>query len=471
MLFNSLIFLVFFPVVCIIYWVLPHKFRTIFLLIASYYFYMNWEPVFALLLLFSSFTTWICGKYIGKISEKKKKKIILVICLLSNLLILFIFKYADFVSQTINYFFEMTHVRMYIPPMGVLLPVGISFYTFQALGYTIDVYRGKIEPAKNIIVFFTFVSFFPQLVAGPIERAKNLLPQFHFKHKFNPEIFIEGIKLMLWGYFMKLCVADRVSPYVDAVYNNYLQHNGSSLLLGTFFFSFQIFCDFAGYSMIAIGVAKCMNFELMQNFNRPYLAKSIKTFWRRWHISLSTWFMDYLYIPMGGSRCSLPRHLFNLFITFLVSGIWHGANWTFILWGAFHGTFLIFGVLINKFFPKFTILPKVRGILGIVFTFILVMFTWVFFRANNITAAFEILNKIFTDPGNLYRGEGIPDLLLGLFCIFLLVFKEIKDELNLKIHFIHNKNNIVSTISMALMICFILLSAAFTGGAFIYFQF
>jgi D-alanyl-lipoteichoic acid acyltransferase DltB (MBOAT superfamily) len=335
----------------------------------------------------------------------------------------------------------------------------------------VDVFRGEAKPERNFWTYALFVSFFPQLVAGPIERAKNLLPQFHQKHFFDGDQFFEGIKMMVWGYFMKLCIADRVSPYVDAVFDSYTMHNGFSLLLGAFFFTFQLFCDFGGYSLIAIGAAKCMNFNLMQNFNRPYLSPDIKTFWRRWHISLSTWFKDYVYIPLGGNRCCLPRHLLNLFISFVVSGLWHGANWTFLAWGAIHGIFMVADVLKNRFLPKINIRHPLQKFVNIVFTFVLVMFTWVFFRASNISSAFIILKKIFTEPGMLYKGEGIPEILLTVLCIGLLMFKEIKDEMGLNIHFIHSKNNVISVLSLALMISFILLTAQFSGEAFIYFQF
>lgn len=471
MLFNSLHFFIFFPVVCILYWRLPQKCRNGFLLLASYYFYMSWKPVFALLIFFSTLTTWISGIYIEKQTAVRKKKTILVITLVANLFILFIFKYSGFFSRSINPLFDLLPIRMRLPELYFLLPVGISFYTFQVIAYMVDVFRGEAKPERNFWTYALFVSFFPQLVAGPIERAKNLLPQFHQKHFFDGDQFFEGIKMMVWGYFMKLCIADRVSPYVDAVFDSYTMHNGFSLLLGAFFFTFQLFCDFGGYSLIAIGAAKCMNFNLMQNFNRPYLSPDIKTFWRRWHISLSTWFKDYVYIPLGGNRCCLPRHLLNLFISFVVSGLWHGANWTFLAWGAIHGIFMVADVLKNRFLPKINIRHPLQKFVNIVFTFVLVMFTWVFFRASNISSAFIILKKIFTEPGMLYKGEGIPEILLTVLCIGLLMFKEIKDEMGLNIHFIHSKNNVISVLSLALMISFILLTAQFSGEAFIYFQF
>lgn len=347
MLFNSLAFVLFFPIVCIFYWGLPHRFRNIMLLVASYYFYMCWEPVYALLIAFSTITTWACG--IGIEKYKNRSKIFLTICLLANFSILFVYKYLNFFTESVFSLLDAAGLRMVVPHFELLLPVGISFYTFQAVGYTIDVYRGNLKAERNILTYALFVSFFPQLVAGPIERARNLLGQFYEKHIFDAARFIDGMKLMLWGYFMKLCIAENVAPYVNAVFNNLPNHNGTSVLLATFFFTFQIFCDFGGYSLIAIGTAKCLNFTLMQNFNHPYLSTSVKEFWRRWHISLSSWFMEYLYIPLGGSRCSEIKHQRNLFVTMLVSGIWHGANWTFVCWGGLHGLLLCAHSLKTKY--------------------------------------------------------------------------------------------------------------------------
>ena len=269
---------------------------------------------------------------------------------------------------------------------------------------------------------------------------------------------------MIWGFFMKLCVADRVSTYVDAVYNNYMEHSGVSLLLATFFFTFQIYCDFAGYSLIAIGSSKMMGFTLMENFHRPYFAKSIKEFWRRWHISLSTWFKDYLYIPLGGNRVGHYRHLWNLFVTFLVSGIWHGANLTFVLWGSLHGLYQIVGIEKNRLLPKVNVSKRLHAVFNCLVTFVLVMFAWIFFRANDLHSAFSIIAKIFT-------GEGIPSLLLGFMCIGILMLKEIKDEMSIKVHALNSKNYWVRIISISLFIAFIILTASFNGGAFIYFQF
>lgn len=487
MLFNSFDFLIFFPIVVLLYWILPSKFRNPMLLIASYYFYMNWEPVYALLILFSSLTTWGCAMLIekkakiagtqnynsldnGNIYRGVGKKALVAICIIINIGILFLYKYLGFVGDSIRTILDMAGIGIHIPHFELLLPVGISFYTFQALGYIIDVYRGDIKTEHNFFTYALFVSFFPQLVAGPIERAKNLLPQFHEKHYFNGNFMIEGLKMMIWGYFMKLCIADTVSSYVDAVFNNIDMHNGKSIWLASFFFTFQIFCDFAGYSLIAIGTAKCLNFHLMQNFRQPYLANNVKDFWRRWHISLSTWLSDYIYKPLGGSKAGEYKHHRNLFITFLISGLWHGANWTFVLWGAYHGFLQSLLVAKNKIKNKFEIKWTLPKIAGVIITFILMLFGWVLFRANNIQDAWLAWKKMMHPSGMLYNGEGKPAIVLPLIMIMILMCREIIREFNIG-HNILTKNLYLSGICSGLLIIIILMCANFEGGQFIYFQF
>ena len=462
MLFNSILFLLFFPIVCISYWGVPERFRNVLLLFASYYFYMSWEPYYTLLILFTSLSTWICALCIEKKEQYKKQY--LFYCIAVNILILFTFKYYNFVIDT----FSSIIPKIYIPHSEFLLPVGISFYTFQCIGYIIDVYRKEIKPEKDFITYALFVSFFPQLVAGPIERAKNLLPQFHNTHTFNGDEFVAGLKMMIWGFFMKLCVAGNVAPYVDAVFNNVPNHNGTSFLLASFFFSFQIFCDFGGYSLIAIGTAKCLGFKLMQNFNHPYLSASIKDFWRRWHISLSSWFSDYVYIPLGGSRCKKLKHYRNLILTMLLSGLWHGANWTFVCWGGLHGLFLICNSAYKSIMGKKNIAPK---IINIIVTYIFVAFAWIFFRANSISDALTIIYKVLVDHGNLYRGDGIPAIILPIIMISILLIKEIKDEYSPRFTLMHNPNSWISIPASAFVIILILLCAEFNSGQFIYFQF
>lgn len=446
------------------------KLRNVFLLVSSYYFYMNWEPAYALLLLISTVVTYLAALGIDYYKEKRKKKICLVSSLVLNLSILFLFKYFNFFATNIDTILQASGMGINVPEFGLLLPVGISFYTFQALGYSLDVYRGTVKVERDFPTYALFVSFFPQLVAGPIERAKNLLPQFHQLHKFDSDDFIEGFKQMVWGYFMKLCVAENVASYVDAVYNNLPNHNGTSVLLATFFFTFQIFCDFGGYSLIAIGTARCLGFKLMQNFNHPYLSRSLRDFWHRWHISLSSWFGDYVYIPLGGSRCSTLKHQRNLFLTMLISGVWHGANWTFIFWGTIHGFSLCLNSLKRKILG--TSNNRFMAVIEVLGTFIMVMFCWIFFRANTMGDAFLAVNKIISQPGLLFRGAGYPSIVLPLILIVLLMVKEVKDEFFAKpLLFMHNKNQIISALCTALMIVLIVLCGSFEGGQFIYFQF
>lgn len=431
---------------------------------------MNWKPIYALLILTSTVLTYACGLLVERhASDVKKKKALLVVSILLNFTILFVFKYFNFINESVYGLLSFFGVRWNVPNLDILLPVGISFYTFQAVGYSVDVYRGTIKAERNFFTYALFVSFFPQLVAGPIERAKNLLPQFHEEHSFQYEDVAEGFKQMLWGFFMKLCVADRLSVYVDAVYNYAGNHNGTSLMIATLFFTFQIYCDFGGYSNIAIGAARVMGFRLMENFHRPYFSLSIKEFWKRWHISLSSWFMDYVYIPLGGNRVKYSRHLLNLMITFLLSGIWHGANWTFFLWGALHGTYLVIG----NVFRKYIYTPKQDNIisktLSMVFCLVLVAFAWVFFRANTIGDAFTIIGKMVTEHGKPFLHLSVMSS--GLLSLFILIIKEVKDELALKFNCMHSKNMMVRYVSFVILLTFVLLFGAYSGGQFIYFQF
>jgi D-alanyl-lipoteichoic acid acyltransferase DltB (MBOAT superfamily) len=420
--------------------------------------------------------SYLSGVWIEKIRQTDKQtgfirnpaKWVATANVILNLGILCIFKYFNFFSENLSKLFDLFGYELDWFTLDVLLPVGISFYTFQALSYTIDVYKHKIEPTKDLVAFLAFVSFFPQLVAGPIERATNLLPQFYVKRKFVVESVVAGLKTMLWGYFMKLCVADRLSTYVDPVFNNYSMHSSSSLLVAAIMFSFQIYCDFAGYSLIAIGTAKILGFNLMNNFRRPFLSRSIKEFWNRWHISLSTWLRDYVYIPMGGSRVSLSKHLRNLMITFIISGMWHGANWTFFTWGFIHGVYLIIGVLKNKFLPKIEINYVIRNIMNIAITFLLVVFAFIFFRAENITQGFEILKRIFTSQGTLFFDNVV--FTFGLCSLAILVIKEIFEEYT-SISLIHSKYAIVRYITVIILVCYVILVGVFDGGQFIYFQF
>ena len=417
MVFNSVDFLIFFPIVLFVYFLIPRKVRYIWLLITSYYFYMSWNPKYAILIAVSTVITYASGVLMGRLGTgsqetiKEKKKWIVAISFITNIGILFFFKYFDFVLVYVNQVLDAFHIQMIQKPFDVLLPVGISFYTFQALSYTMDVYRGDMEPERNIFKYALFVSFFPQLVAGPIERSTNLMKQVqqvHTFHLWNYERITGGLALMLWGYFMKMVIADRLAILVDFVFGNYSQFGGVILLVAAIFFAFQIYCDFGSYSLIAMGSAKIMGFSLMENFNTPYFSQSIKEFWRRWHISLSGWFRDYLYIPLGGNRKGRGRKYLNLMITFLVSGLWHGANFTFIVWGGLHGLYQIIGDLmepVRKRYIKKEILPYrlCRGII----TFALVDFAWIFFRSNSLRdSALFIWNMIrYMDFSLLWNGS------------------------------------------------------------------
>ena len=396
MLFNSLHFLVFFPTIVLIYLMIPRKLRCVWMLAASYYFYMSWNPTYAVLIAFSTVSTFFTGIVLGKAREKKSKNICLAISFVINLGILFFFKYFDFALENVNRVLGVLNIEVIEKSFDVLLPVGISFYTFQALGYTVDVYREDIEPEKNLIRYALFVSFFPQLVAGPIERSENLLLQIQSADKkdlWNPERVRDGLLLMLWGFFQKLMIADRAAIAVNAVYNQYQVFGGGEIVLATVLFAFQIYCDFDAYTNIARGAARVCGFELMANFKQPYFATNIADFWRRWHISLSSWFRDYLYIPLGGSRVSKVRNWMNLMITFLVSGAWHGASWHFIVWGGIHGAYQIVGKWKKSFIKR-----EVPKVFQMAITFVLVCFAWMVFRANSLGDVKSMILLIITQP-------------------------------------------------------------------------
>lgn len=401
MLFNSLTFLIFFPAVVCLYYVLPHKCRWVMLLIASYVFYMGWNAAYALLLLASTLVTYLASLFIDKSERQSRKKLFLTLSLVLNLGILFVFKYFNFFTGGLYAVLDRLGAAYTPIPYSLVLPVGISFYIFQALGYSIDVYRGEVAVQKNFGKYALFVSFFPQLVAGPIERSGNLLYQFDEVHTFDRSQATSGLRLMLWGYFKKIVIADTVCVAVNTVYNNLTAFDGLAILLATFLFAIQIFCDFSGYSDIARGCAKIMGFRLMLNFDHPYFATSIQDFWRKWHISLSTWFKDYVYIPLGGNRRGEGRRRLNLMITFLVSGLWHGADWTFVIWGGIHGAYQVVGRMTKKLRDKIntavglTKVPKLHTALQMLVTFCLVCFAWIFFRANSFSDAIYAITHMF----------------------------------------------------------------------------
>ena len=472
MLFNSLSFLLFFPIVCVLYYTIPSsrvKARNLLLLIASYYFYMNWEPVYAILLLMSTVITYFAALSIVHFKDKRKKKLCLVSGLVLNLAILFLFKYYNFLASNIEEALLASGLGIHVPEFHMLLPVGISFYIFQALGYSIDVYRQTTKAEHDFMTYALFVSFFPQLVAGPIERSRNLLPQFRQQHRFNYDEVMSGIKLMVWGYFLKLVLADRCGLYVDAVFNNIEMHNGGSYLLASLLFPFQIYGDFGGYSLIAIGVAQVLGFHLMENFRRPYFACSIGEFWHRWHISLSTWFKDYVYIPLGGNRSSKSRQYFNLMVTFMVSGIWHGANWTFLCWGGLHGILLCIEKLLGIGKKDYSGCKKLCH-WGV--TFALVCLSWIFFRASNLHDAVIVVSGIFCNMGiPIITFAMFTDLCLATSAIAMLFIKELSDEFCWKWHISESRYWLVRHSYIVSMIAMILLFGVLGGDQFIYFQF
>ena len=400
------------------YFAIPHRLRWILLLGASYYFYISWKPAYVILIIITTLITYYAGIRMGKIGTKPKRKTILFFSLFFNLGFLFVFKYYNFFSDSLRVIFQQYNLFYGSPALDVLLPIGISFYTFKNLSYVIDVYRGDKSPEKHLGYLALYVVFFPQLLAGPIERATRFLPQLYGRFDFDYSRVTNGLKLMLWGLFQKMVIADNLALLVDSVYNNPTHHSGVGLVLGTFFFAFQIYCDFAGYSDMAIGAAQVMGFTTMDNFNRPYFSKSIPEFWRRWHISLSTWFRDYLYIPIGGNRVTVPRWYFNLFIVLLICGLWHGANWTFVVWGGLHGIYLVFSAFTQKMREKIRKaigldrVPRLHHDLKIVVTFFLVCFAWIFFRANNISDAIYIISHLFTGWEDIFHADDLMKNLL-----------------------------------------------------------
>lgn len=416
MTFNSWEFLLFYPIVCLLYFALPKKMKWPMLLIASYYFYACYQADLLILIIATTIVSWIASNIIAKSQSPAMRKACLTITLLVCFGVLFFYKYFNFLSGSVTGIITLLGGTPTPFELNLVLPVGISFYTFQTLSYVIDVYRGDVKPEKNIFFYALFVSFFPQLVAGPIERPDNLIPQLREPHKWNNDNAIKGAKHMIVGFFKKICVADLISIYVNSVYNDVSSASAFGVIIATSLFAVQIYCDFSGYTDIAIGAARIMGIRLMKNFDHPYTATTIKEFWGRWHISLSSWFKDYLYFPLGGSRCSKPRHLMNLMIVFLVSGLWHGANWTFVIWGAIHGLYQIFGTLTlktrNKLISKVGLSDKSALVVWVrrVNTFILVGFAWLFFRANTVTDAFALLEKLFVSGW----GVGLPATLTAM---------------------------------------------------------
>jgi len=476
MLFNSFHFLLFFIVVTTFYFVIPYKKRWILLLASSCYFYMVFVPIYILILGFTIIIDYFAGIYIED-AKGRKRKLLLTASIFANVGVLAVFKYYNFLNENLSIFLHGVGYQNPIPYLSILLPIGLSFHTFQAMSYTIEVYRGHQKAERHFGIYSLYVMFYPQLVAGPIERPQNLLHQFRENFEFDYDRVVEGLKLMLWGLFKKLVIADRLAIYVNAVYNNPEQHNGTTLIVATVFFAFQIYCDFSGYSDMAIGAAKVMGFKLMTNFNRPYFSRDISEFWKRWHISLSTWFKDYLYISLGGNRVSVPRWYLNLFLVFLISGLWHGANWTYIIWGALNGFYLVVAIVSQGFRDKFnkligiTKFPAFFRIVQIFITFVLACFAWIFFRANTVSDAFLIIKSIFISSGKLYIGD-FQHLIYSIAAISFLVLIELRRELHYPDVLPFKTNHwFKEQIAYAFLIILIFLIGVFDGSQFIYFQF
>ena len=478
MAFNSFSFWFIFPIIFVLYWAIPAKgntWRNVFLVMTSYLLYMNWKPSFALILLGVTLVTYWGGQVLETIEGFKiqglysKRRHLVWLFALLGLLPLLVFKYYNFLNDSISKGLATVGLQFVFPGLNWAIPVGISFFTFQAVGYMLDVYHGRVKAEKNLLDYLLFVSFFPQVMSGPISKADELLPQIKKPHKFVYEQGKQGLKYLLWGMFIKLVIADHLGLYVDTVYANYTHYSGSTCFVASVFYTLQIYCDFAGYSLMAIGIARTLGFNLINNFRRPYLAISITDFWRRWHISLTRWLTQQVYIPMGGSRCSKTRTYWNIFVTFLVSGIWHGANWTFIVWGCMHGVFQIVEKALDwqKYDGRNWVIKTIR----VCITFLLVNFAWVFFRMPSIEDACGVVSRMFTNVG-------IPDIsdlggtitLVLVVGLLILALKDLRDEFfSNRMRFLQTKP--VRWVIYVGLFCMVLLFGAMDGGQFIYVSF
>ena len=487
MLFNSIDFLIFFPIVTIVFFVIPKKLRTLWLLIVSYYFYMSWNPKYAVLIAISTVITFVSGFLMEKTKGTHGKKLVVAVSLASNLMILGVFKYSDFVLQTLSSITNRLGFGTIDRRLDLLLPVGISFYTFQALSYTLDVYRGNIKAERNILKYALFVSFFPQLVAGPIERSGNLLCQIQKISEtklWNFERVRDGLLLMFWGLFQKLVIADRASILVKLVYGNYKDYGFFELVIASVLFAFQIYCDFGGYTNVARGAAHVMGFSLMQNFKQPYFAVSIKDFWRRWHISLTSWFTDYLYIPLGGNQKGFIRQCVNIIIVFAISGLWHGASYHFVAWGLLHAGYQIAGIIKNQIWKNMGAKDDVqdsfsRRLGKRIVTFALVDFAWVFFAADHLHHVFGIYHQMLTtfQTTSIYEiGLDRGNWFILSFGIFVLMAVDIIHERGDSVFLLVNRQTLWFRwiLYLGLIWCIILFGiygVGYDSSQFIYFQF
>lgn len=483
MLFNSLSFCLFMPTVFLLYWLVFKRVRSqnIFLLVASYFFYACWSSKFTLLIIFTTLCSWLSALCVERWKcSRRRQRWALWSNIVVNLGILFTFKYYDFFGEQLSALFRVFGIQLDWVTLGLVLPVGISFYTFQAIAYCVDVYRGQIPACRNIITFASFMSFFPQLVAGPIERASSLLRQFELPRVFSRPQVVEGLKTILWGLFKKLVIADNCAPFVTAVFDNYTGYNSTDLIYAMVLFTFQIYGDFSGYSDIALGCGKLLGFELTRNFNYPYFSRNIPEFWRRWHITLNLWFRDYVYFPLGGSRCSKWKRLRNTFTVFLLSGLWHGASLTFVSWGMFHACLFVPRIIKGKKRDKNeSPHPEAKGFVANVklqwaiwSTFFLVALSRVFYRANSLPDAFAYIRRMFT----CFQPPYIPTggRTVGLYILVFILVEWFNRRHPHPFHFSGNQvlfsNEWVRLALYSVLFVFILLAAG-GGQTFIYFQF
>jgi D-alanyl-lipoteichoic acid acyltransferase DltB (MBOAT superfamily) len=482
MLFNSLDFAIFLPIVFLLYWFVAQKnlkLQNALIVLASYVFYGWWDWRFLSLIIFSTVVDYLVGQKLRVEEKQSKRKVLLWTSILVNLGFLGFFKYYNFFLENFVDAFSLFGMQINANSLNIILPVGISFYTFQTLSYTIDVYKKKLEPTKDFIAFSAFVCFFPQLVAGPIERATNLLPQFYKKRTFEYHKAVDGMRQILWGLFKKVVIADNCAEFANQIFNNSADMNGSTLVLGAIFFTFQIYGDFSGYSDIAIGTSRLFGFDLKQNFATPYFSRDIAEFWRRWHISLSTWFRDYLYIPLGGSRGGTWMKVRNTFAIFLVSGFWHGANWTFIIWGALNAIYFLPLLLTNNnrknlgVVAEGKLLPSFRELFAMLITFILTVFAWIFFRAENISHAFSYIGGIFSESFfSIPDFSGKIDALTTLVFIgFFMLVEWIGREKYYSLAQLSEVQKALIRYLLYYVIVFLILSNIGEDQQFIYFQF
>lgn len=487
MLFNSLSFLIFFPIVTLLYFWIPHRYRWFFLLMASWVFYMAFLPIYLLILLLTVAIDYAAGLLIER-AEGKKKKVFLIISIVTTCGAIFVFKYFNFFNSNLAQVARFFHWNYPIESLSLILPIGISFYTFQGISYVMEVYRGHQKAERHIGIFALYLSFYPQLVAGPIERPGNLLPQFYETHSYEDQRVMDGLKLMVWGFFKKVVVADRLALVVDQVYQDPTQFTGFPLIAGALFFGIQVYCDFSGYSDIAIGSAQVMGFRLMDNFNRPFHSGTMAEFWRRWHISLMTWFRDYVYIPLGGNRVGKWRWYFNLFVTFTLSGLWHGAHWGMILWGSLNGCYLIFSDWTKNLREKgiqaigLNRLPAFHRGLQITFTFLLFCFTLIIFRSKTLSDAFYVITHLGAGLGS---AEGIKQsigtlydlsvdrqqLIFTLLSIVIMVVIERIEPLRNMRQMFSKRPILVRWATYYFIILYLVFFGEYNDQAFIYFQF